>query len=134
LKLERQVADFVQEQRAPVGQLEPPLGLRACACESASFVAEEFALQQGPGNRGAVQGNERPLLSRALVMNGAGDNFLARARLTLNQCHGITIRDHTNQVQDFLKREASSYNLGGARLIIHRNPLSLCATWRFLLR
>ena len=65
---------------------------------SASFVAEEFALQQGLGNRGAVQGNERPLPSRVLVVNGAGDDFFARARLTLNQCHGITIRDHTNQV------------------------------------
>ena len=117
-----------RNRRAPVGELEAPLGLRAGARESSSFVAEEFALQQGPGNRRAVQGDEWPLPSRTLVVNGAGDDFFARAGFALNQCHAVAIADHTNQVQDLLKREAASHNLdgaGGAWLAIHRNPPSL---------
>jgi hypothetical protein len=63
LQFEGQIADLIEKERTPIRELEPPPGLRAGARESASFVAEEFALQQGPGNRGAVQGNERAMTS-----------------------------------------------------------------------
>src|SRR5437016_1885787 len=133
----KDAVSLVEKERTPIRELEPPLGSRAGAREGASFVAEEFALKQETGNCGAVKGNERPLPSRTLVVNGAGDDFFARTGLALNQCHAIAIRDHTDQVQNLLKHEASSHNLDGARGVrfaIHRNPLSLCATCRFLLR
>ena len=69
---ERQIADLVEKQRTPIRELESPLGLRARARESASFVAEEFTLQQCTWNCGAVQGNEWPLPSRTLVSEGRG--------------------------------------------------------------
>jgi hypothetical protein len=128
LQLQGQIADLVEKESTPIREVESPLGLRASARESASFVAEEFALEQGPGNSRAVQDYERSLPSRTLVVNGMGDDFFARAGFVLNQGYRIGIGYHTNQVQDFLKREASSHNLDcarAARFPIHRNPLSI---------
>ena len=53
------VSDFVEEQRALVGQLEFAGLTGGGAGEGAFFVAEEFALEQGFGNRGAVDLDER---------------------------------------------------------------------------
>ena len=50
LQFQRQVADFVQEQRAAVRSLKSSDGLRHRACECASFVTEQFAFEQSrPG-------------------------------------------------------------------------------------
>jgi hypothetical protein len=128
LQLERQIADLVEKQRTPIRELEAPLSLCERSREGASFVPEEFTLQECTWNCGAIQSNEWPLLSRALVVKGAGNDFFARAGFALNQGYRIAIGDDTNHVQDLLKREASSHNLdgaGGARFVIHRDPLSL---------
>src|SRR5208337_2226043 len=103
LQFQGQIADFVQKESAPVGQLEAPLGLSACPREGASFVAEEFALQQGPRDCGAVQLYKWALPARTLVVNGAGDDLLAGAGFALNQGHRIAFCDHADQSQNFLK-------------------------------
>ena len=55
LQLERQVADLVEEQRAAVGQLEAARpSRRDGAGEGALLVAEQLALEQAGGQRGAV--------------------------------------------------------------------------------
>ena len=46
LELERNVADLVEEERAAVGELEPPDLLRDRAGERAALVPEELALEQ----------------------------------------------------------------------------------------
>ena len=61
LELQRDVADFVEEQRALVRQFEAPNLARDGAGERASFVAEEFALQQSHGDGGAVDLDEGAL-------------------------------------------------------------------------
>ena len=43
--------------------------------------------------RGAVQGDERFVLARAVLMDRLGDEFLARARLALDQHAGVGGRD-----------------------------------------
>src|SRR5581483_10993108 len=83
-----ELADFVKEQRAAVGHFEQTLLHRLGVGEGALFVAEEFGFHQRLGDGGAVDGDERLLLARALVMNGFGDQVLAGAALALNQDGG----------------------------------------------
>ena len=64
LHRERHVADLVQEQRAAAGALELAAALLGGAGERARFVAEELALDQLGGHRGAVQALEDGLGAR----------------------------------------------------------------------
>ena len=59
LHAEGHLADLVEEERPPAGQLEPPLLLPVGAGERAALVAEELALQQLLGQGGAVDGHQR---------------------------------------------------------------------------
>jgi hypothetical protein len=90
---------------------ESPLGLYTGSREGASFVAEKLALQQGPGDRGAVQLYKWALPARTLVVNGAGDDLLAGAGFALNQSHRIAFCDHADQTQDLLKRRTEANDL-----------------------
>jgi hypothetical protein len=58
LKFQRHVANLIQKESAPIRHLKSTLGLCARACESASFVAEQFAVQQSAWNRRAVEGTD----------------------------------------------------------------------------
>ena len=61
LQLQRQLADLVEEQRAAVGGLEPPLALGDRPGEGAPLVAEELALDERRRQGGAVRPNEGAL-------------------------------------------------------------------------
>ena len=76
-----------------VGLLEAANPLRVRAGEGAAFVAEQFAFQQGFGNRRAVDGDERRVGAVAVLVNGAGDEFLARAGFAANE-HGDRFGGH----------------------------------------
>jgi hypothetical protein len=52
-------------------------------------VAEQLALQQLGGDRGAVHGNEDPVGPAAVVMDGAGDEFLAGSALPQDEDGGV---------------------------------------------
>ena len=94
LQPHRHVADFVQQQGAAVGGLEQAfLGARG-AREGAAFVTEEFGLQQVLGHRAAIDGDERLVAARAGFVNGAGQQFLARAALAGQQHPRIGAGDH----------------------------------------
>ena len=75
------VADFVEEQRAAVGLLEladpPAVG----AGERPALVAEQLAFQQRLRDGRAVDRQERAATAAAMVVDGAGDQFLAGAAL-----------------------------------------------------
>ena len=59
LRGRRHLADFVEEQRAAVRQLERALPPRDGARERALLVAEQLGFEQGVGNGGAVERHER---------------------------------------------------------------------------
>ncbi len=67
LDLHRQahVADFIEEQRAAFGQLEPALARGHRTGERALLVTEQFALEQISGNGAAVHGDEGTVATRA---------------------------------------------------------------------
>ena len=83
------LADFVEKQRALVRQFQPADLARDGSGECALLVAEEFALEQAGGNRGAVQLDKGALAARAEAMNGARQQFLAGSGLALDEHGGV---------------------------------------------
>ena len=80
LRARRQVANLVEKQRAAVGLLEAADAPGVGAGERAALVAEELALEQRLGDRGAVDRDERLVGALAVLVEGAGDQLLAGAR------------------------------------------------------
>ena len=83
----RNIADLVQEDRAAVGQREPPRLVAFGVGEGPRFVPEQLALQQRVRQRRTVDGHKPFPLARRKVVNGAGKQFLARAARSLDE-HG----------------------------------------------
>jgi len=81
----RNVAYFIQKERAFIGQFETADFLCYGTGEGAFFVAEKLAFQQIQRNGGAIQLYKRTSAARADVVNGARNQFLARACFSLNK-------------------------------------------------
>ena len=77
LRLGAQVPNLVQEQRAPVGQLEAAQTPFSGAGEGALLVPEHLGFDQVLGDGGAVHRDEGPLGARALAMDGGRDQLLS---------------------------------------------------------
>ena len=107
-----QFADFVQEQRAAVGDLEQADPVIVGAGEGAFAVAEQLALDQVFGQRAAIDGDERHVASRALVVHGAGHQFLAGAGFAADQHGGVRGGDFRDQLADALHRQAVADQAG----------------------
>jgi hypothetical protein len=58
LQRRRHVTDFIEEQRAAIGLLEPSLALQRGPGESALFVAEELGFEQVRRDRGDIDGDK----------------------------------------------------------------------------
>ena len=86
-------ADLVEEERAFVRLLDPPLPVAHGARERAAHVAEELGFEQRFGNGRAVERDEPVHAPRAVVMDGARHHFLARTRFARHQ-HGARRRRH----------------------------------------
>ena len=89
----RQLADLVEEDRAPGGQLEaaPPPFQRAG--EGALLVPEQLRRDEPLGQRGAVDLHHGALRARRPGVDRAGEELLSRARLAGDQ-HGRVGRRH----------------------------------------
>ena len=81
LHLHRQahVSNFVQEERPAVRPSEQPLAVLVRPGEGALDVAEQLGFQKRFRKGSAIDGDERLLAAGAVFMDGAGDEFLARA-------------------------------------------------------
>ena len=86
------VADFVEEERAAVRQLEAADAIGLGVGERAFHVAEELALEHALRKRARVDSDQRALCARRKRMEGLRDNFLARAVLAGDQDVGIRRR------------------------------------------
>ena len=60
--------------------------------ERAAPVAEQLALDQGVGQRAAVDRDERTIAPRPTVMDRARDEFLAGARFAFDQYRRVVLR------------------------------------------
>src|SRR5439155_26226588 len=72
----RDVADLVEEDRAAVGLREEAGCIGDGAGEGAADVPEELALEERLGERGTVDGDERPLPTRAVAVDRPRDELL----------------------------------------------------------
>ena len=94
LQNERHVADLVQENGAPFGQLElPRLSLLAGPGEGAALVAEQLGLGKLGRYGGAVHLDQRLLAPAGGVVYGLGEQFLASAALAGDEHGGVAARD-----------------------------------------
>src|SRR5229473_3650709 len=94
-----------------VGQLEaadPPID---SAGEGALDVSEEFALDETGRDGAAVDLDQGALPARAAAVNGAGDQLLARSRLTGDEHCGIGGGDLLHLTQEGPQRRAASDDL-----------------------
>src|SRR5262249_9910315 len=93
LQSERQLADFIEVDRALIRELKLAGLATVCSRERALLVAEQLRLEQLLGDRGAVDLDERPLRAGRREMDGSGDQILADAALTADQDGGVGVRD-----------------------------------------
>src|SRR5207247_6161459 len=80
LRLERQLADLVEEDRATGGELEPADAPLDRAGEGALHVTEELALHEARRDGAAVHLHQRPVLPGALAVDRPRYQLLARSR------------------------------------------------------
>jgi len=79
LEIERKIANFVEEERAAIGEFEAADFLADGAGEGAALVAEQFGFEQAAGNGGAIDFDEGPVAAGAEIVDGAGEELLAGA-------------------------------------------------------
>ena len=97
LHRQRQVGDFVEEQRAAVRGLEEAVAVAFGAGERALPVAEELALHQVLGDRAAVHGDERLLGARAAAVDHPRGELLAAARLAVDEHRRLALGEPLDQ-------------------------------------
>ena len=127
LQRKRQIADFIEEQRAAVRHLElARLAVRG-ARERAFLVAEELGFEQRFRDRRAVDGHERPVGARAEHVQRPREQFLARPAFAFEEHGGVGRRralkghDHVLQLgvlADDLRRAAPR-----GELVLQKNVL-----------
>jgi hypothetical protein len=82
-------------------------------------VAEELALDQPGRDRRAVDLRQRPVLARALVVDGAGDQLLAGASLPGDEDGGVGRGDALNSTQHRQQRVAAADHLREVVLVVN---------------
>ena len=126
LLLERlgRVADLVQKDRASIGGFERPDLVGVGAGERALAVSEQLAFQEVLGETRAVHDDERVVFARAIVVDGAGDELLAGARLPRDQDGAVDIRGDPHQIEHVPHRLAAADDIAEAVVLLDL-PLQL---------
>ena len=113
LRRRRQLANLVEKHGAAVCQLQLSWLRRRCPGEGAAFMPEQLGLEQGLGERGAVEGDERACRPRAVAVERARHQLLAGTGLTGDQHRDVRGRHLLDEVIDALHRLAAPHHLVG---------------------
>jgi hypothetical protein len=111
LQCQGDIPYFVKKQSSFVGQLETANLLCDRACKGPSLVAEEFTLEQVEGNRSAVELNQGLAAAGTRVVNCVSDEFLAGARLSLNENCRVRRRNSLDLIENSSKSRAVADDL-----------------------
>src|ERR1700720_711532 len=122
LRTGMQVADFVQENRSGVSQLELALARGDSASERALFVAEQLAFQKLGRNGGTVNFDERSAGKGTLAMNVRRQQLFARARLAHDQDASVGTGRHAGLVAHARESRTGADHPGAGA---HQFPQSL---------
>src|SRR5882757_6731055 len=104
LKFEGKVADFVEEERAAVGEFEAADFLIDGPGERAALVAEKLGFEKAAGNGGAIDFNEGAIAARTEIMDGAGEELLAGAGFAEQEDGSASGRGELHLSQGTLER------------------------------
>ena len=110
----RQVADLVEEDRASVRDLEAADAALEGARERTALVAEELALDERAGERGAVDRDERTVAAGAARVDRARDELLAGPGLAREEDGRPRRRDLLDEVEHVAEGRAPSDDLAEA--------------------
>src|ERR1700678_3974930 len=110
LQTQRSLGDFIQKQRAPVGQLDAPEFPCDRSGEGSFLVAKQLAFQQARGDGGAIQFDEAIALPPAHAVKGARYQLFARASLAQQQHGGVAGRDLGYLLHDVFQSAAAPDN------------------------
>ena len=129
LRVERQLAHFIHEQRALVRELEPADATLNGARERAFLMAEQLALPDPLRDRATVDLDERTILAIALVVQCTRDQFLSRPRFAREQHRRLDARDLSHLAQHRAQRFALAHDVTevdiGANLVLQILVLDL---------
>ena len=89
LQPERDIPNFVQEQRAALRAFDAPFSLLHGSCEGSFFIAEQLTLQERLWNRPTVDRDEGSTTSSALAVDRSSDQLLSSAALSSDQHRNI---------------------------------------------
>ena len=120
MKVQGDVAHFIQKQRPAVGHLKPADFLLQRAGEGAALVAKQFALEQSGRNRGAVQRDKRQIPARTDTVNRPRHQLFAGAGFTENQHGGVSRGDYFEQLFHPVESGAGSHHLFKHLLALHQ--------------
>ena len=93
LNRQRQLADFVEKQRATVGTTHKSQRGGNCSGKRAFHVTEQLRFHQLGGKHRAIDRHKWAADTRTKRMNLPGRNFFANTRFAFNQDRGGTRRD-----------------------------------------
>src|SRR2546423_1539337 len=93
LRLGRQLADFVEEDRPAIGCLEPSEAALQRAGERAFLVSKQLGRDERRRNRGEVHANERSARAARALVKGARDQLFAGSRLAKYEDGSVSVRN-----------------------------------------
>ncbi len=110
--------EFVEEQRAVLGELETTGAAFERAREGAFLVAEELTLHERFRHGGTVDGDKRATATRTQLMYGARDQFLTGTAFTHNEDGRFAGRYLANDRKHRLHLGRSANHIGQHALIL----------------
>src|SRR5208282_333882 len=116
----RHVSDFVEKERAFVGEFEFAGLAGGGSGERSFFVAEKFALQQILGDGGAVDFYKWTGSAARFFVDGAGDEIFANSALSAQENRGIGGRNALHGSENLLHFLADGDDVGMAVLLAER--------------
>ncbi len=110
MTFERQIANFIEEQRAAVRGLDAPDLALVRAGEGTALVAEQIGLHEMIRKRAAIDGDERPIASNRALVDSHRGQFLARAGFARYQYRRLAVRDLADRAKQFVHRRARAHD------------------------
>ena len=123
LHAQAHLADFVEENRAAVSDLQLPWLVAIGAGKTAFDVPEQFRLEERIGQGGAIDGDEGTRVASRVRVDMTGDEILADAALTSNQDLGIAAGHAPHERENLAHLRAGVHDrrcLAGAGVVFHR--------------
>ena len=124
LKGRGKFAYAIEEDRSAVGTLEKADVLFDSSSESAAAVAEQLAFEGLVRQGRATLNHERPVPAQAVIMKGARDELLARARLAREQDRDVVRRHPPHALANRVHRAIGVAHDAVARVIVLAQALA----------